>query len=157
MKFVLLLNLIPLLALAFSAPSSPRSTVLVTGGAGYIGSHTCVELLKSSRQVIILDDLSNSCTEAISRIRSIADASTANVVFREGDVRDSARVEEVLAEFPSISSCIHFAGLKAVGESVSLPLSYYDNNISGAVTLLKALERPRIQSFHILLNPTMDF
>ena len=141
-------------ALATPAPpSSPVRTVLVTGGAGYIGSHTSLELLNSNRRVVIFDSLSNSCEEAVHRIRKLAPGGAKSpdgedlLVFRKGDVSDSKRLCEVLDEFPEISSCIHFAGLKAVGESVEKPLSYYDNNVAGAVTLLKALDQRNIRNF----------
>jgi len=149
---MLLFPLLVTVVSSFSA-SSPRSTVLVTGGAGYIGSHTCVELLKSNRRVIIFDDLSNSCTKAVDRIRKIASEENETgcpddmVVFREGDVRDSKKLTSVLNEFPAISSCIHFAGLKAVGESVSEPLQYYDTNIAGAVNLLQSLDTAGVKNF----------
>jgi UDP-glucose 4-epimerase len=108
--------------------------IFVTGGAGYIGSHTCVELLTAGYNVVVYDNLSNSSVEAIKRVESITGKS---VEFIEGDIRDKAKLES------SMSGCdavIHFAGLKAVGESVEKPLEYYDNNVSGTLRLLEAMQ-----------------
>lgn len=112
-----------------------RQTVLVTGGAGYIGSHTVVELLAAGHQVVVLDNLSNSNVEAVRRVERI---SGRTVRFVEGDIRDAALLRRMLTETP-VDATIHFAGLKAVGESVAKPLAYYDNNISGTGVLLAAL------------------
>jgi UDP-glucose 4-epimerase len=110
-------------------------TILVTGGAGYIGSHTSVELLKAGKDVIILDNFVNSKPEAIRRIERIAGKS---VVFYEADLLDRAAVKKVFTEH-QIDAVIHFAGLKAVGESVSVPLRYYHNNITGTVILCEEM------------------
>lgn len=109
--------------------------ILVTGGAGYIGSHTCVELLNAGYETIILDNLCNSKRESVNRIEEL---SGKKVKFIECDIRDKAALDKVFAE-NTIEAVIHFAGLKAVGESVSKPLEYYDNNIGGTVTLLEAM------------------
>ncbi|MCQ2477098.1 MAG: UDP-glucose 4-epimerase GalE [Clostridia bacterium] len=109
--------------------------ILVTGGAGYIGSHTCVELLNAGYETIILDNLCNSKRESVNRIEEL---SGKKVKFNECDIRDKAALDKVFAE-NKIEAVIHFAGLKAVGESVSKPLEYYDNNIGGTVTLLEAM------------------
>jgi len=98
--------------------------ILVTGGAGYIGSHTCVELLKNNHSVIIADNLINSKIETIDKIKKI---SGKDVIFYEIDVTDEAAVEEIFKNH-KIDGVIHFAGLKAVGESVEKPLAYYYNN-----------------------------
>lgn len=112
--------------------------ILVTGGAGYIGSHTCVELLQSGRDVIVLDNLANSSATALERVRSIA--GRGRLTFHQVDLCDAAAVERVFAaETPE--AVIHFAGLKAVGESVQIPLRYYDNNITGTLVLLEAMRR----------------
>ncbi len=105
--------------------------ILVTGGAGYIGSHTCVELLDAGYEVVVLDNLSNSCKEALVRVEEITGK---KVTFYEADLLDRAAVEEVF-EKETIDSVIHFAGLKAVGESVEKPLEYYHNNITGTLIL----------------------
>ena len=110
--------------------------ILVTGGAGYIGSHTCVELIESGYTPIVYDNLSNSSTEALNRVREITGQA---VTFIEGDIRDSAKLSTVLTEH-NIEAVIHFAGLKAVGESVAKPLMYYDNNVAGSVTLLEVMQ-----------------
>ncbi|CBL44271.1 UDP-glucose 4-epimerase [gamma proteobacterium HdN1] len=110
-------------------------SVLVTGGAGYIGSHTCVELLGAGHQVVVLDNFSNSHPESIVRVQKIAGKS---VTLVEGDIRDEAQVAKTIREH-NCTSVIHFAGLKAVGESVEQPLRYYDNNVQGTLCLLRAM------------------
>ncbi len=109
--------------------------ILVTGGAGYIGSHTSLELLKAGYQVIILDNLSNSSEESLNRIQMIA---CRTLKFIKGDVRDKSRLNQLFKE-EKIDAVIHFAGLKAVGESISVPLTYYDNNVGGTVALCQAM------------------
>lgn len=109
--------------------------ILVTGGAGYIGSHTCVELLSAGHEVIIADNLSNSKSSVITRIQQIADR---QVQFYQTDIRDAAGLA-TLFEQHEINAVIHFAGLKAVGESVTEPLHYYDNNVHGSVVLLQTM------------------
>lgn len=131
-----------------TANSAAQRTVLVTGGAGYIGSHTCVELLQTGRyNVVVVDTLDNSCTESLERVRELTSCSKESLQFRKCDIRDSATLEAVLEEFPSIDSCIHFAGLKAVGESVSNPLMYYDCNIGGTTNLLQKLHSNKVRHF----------
>lgn len=113
--------------------ANPR--VLVTGGAGYIGSHTCVELLQAGYDVTVFDNFSNSHPEALARVGRIAGREVALV---RGDVRDRAALKAVL-ESSGAQSVIHFAGLKAVGESVEDPLRYYDNNVVGSLVLLETM------------------
>ena len=110
-------------------------TVLVTGGMGYIGSHTCVELLEQGMDVVIIDNLVNSSAEAGKRIEQITGKA---VTFYEFDVRNREKLDEVF-EKHNIDCVIHFAGLKAVGESVSMPLEYYDNNLGSTITLCEAM------------------
>ena len=110
--------------------------ILVTGGAGYIGSHTCVELIESGYTPIVYDNLSNSSTVALDRVKTITGQ---EVTFVEGDIRDSETLQQVIKSH-KIEAVIHFAGLKAVGESVEKPLMYYDNNVSGSVKLLEAMQ-----------------
>ncbi|MEI6732724.1 MAG: UDP-glucose 4-epimerase GalE [Comamonadaceae bacterium] len=109
--------------------------ILVTGGAGYIGSHTCVELLNAGHDVTVLDNFCNSQVEALERVRRITGKRLALV---EGDVRDSATLARALRS-SGANAVIHFAGLKAVGDSVGNPLAYYDNNVVGTVRLLQAM------------------
>jgi len=109
--------------------------VLVTGGAGYIGSHTCVELLTAGHQVVVIDNLSNSKEAALARVREIAGRSLA---FVQADLRDREALDAVLRD-DTFDAVIHFAGLKAVGESTEIPLDYYDNNIGGTLTLCHAM------------------
>jgi len=109
--------------------------VLVTGGAGYIGSHTVVQLLQASLDVVVLDNLCNSHPEVFNRIEQI---SGVRPVFEEGDIRDKAFLKGVFSRH-SIDSVIHFAGLKAVGESVAKPLFYYQNNVEGSINLFEAM------------------
>ena len=110
-------------------------SVLVTGGAGYIGSHTCVQLLEAGRRVVVVDNLSNASEVALERVRELAGA---DLSFHRVDLRDRDAVQQVFAA-EDIGSVVHFAGLKAVGESVEIPLAYYDNNIAGTVSLLQAM------------------
>lgn len=109
-------------------------TVLVTGGAGFIGSHTCVKLLEAGYRVVILDDLSNSSPVAVERIRQIAGAGKDRCAFVEGSILDRGLLERVFSE-RDVDAIIHFAGFKAVGESVAKPLEYYWNNIAGTLVL----------------------
>ena len=101
--------------------------ILVTGGAGFIGSHTCVELLEAGYEVVIVDNFSNSKPEALNRIKKITGKDFA---FYEADLLDLAALEKIFEE-NKIDAVIHFAGLKAVGESVQKPVEYYHNNITG--------------------------
>lgn len=108
----------------------------MTGGAGYIGSHTCVELLSAGHEVIVFDNFSNSRPEALTRVARITGRRASLV---EGDIRDQTAIEDALRHY-QCDSVIHFAGLKAVGESVEKPLSYYDNNVVGTHRLLAAMQ-----------------
>jgi UDP-glucose 4-epimerase len=132
------------------ASSVPQRTVLVTGGAGYIGSHTCLELLQvpgNLYKVVVVDNLDNSSEESLKRVQRLTGTGNDRLVFRQCDLRDEEGLSDILNEFPDISSCIHFAGLKAVGESVAKPLLYYDCNIGGTVTLLEQLSTRNIKKF----------
>ena len=111
-------------------------SILVTGGAGFIGSHTCVELLNAGYDTIILDNLCNSKSESVKRIKEITGK---DVKFYECDIRDREGLDKIFAE-NSVDAVIHFAGLKAVGESCEKPLEYYDNNIGGTVILCEAMK-----------------
>ena len=113
-----------------------KQTLLVTGGAGYIGSHTVVELLAAGHDVVILDDFSNSSPQVVDRIAEIAGRRPALV---EGDSGNRDTLRRLLAQYP-VDATIHFAGFKAVGESVAKPLAYYGNTVSGTVVLLECLE-----------------
>lgn len=110
--------------------------ILVTGGAGFIGSHTVVELQQAGHEVVVFDNLCNANPVVIDRIEAITGK---RPVFIEGDIRDEAALTSVFAEHGPIDSVIHFAGLKAVGESVIKPLEYYDNNVNGTLCLLRAM------------------
>lgn len=110
--------------------------VLVTGGAGYIGSHTCVELLNSGYGVVVTDNLCNSNPKSLDRVRELTGK---ELTFYEGDVRDEALLKKIFAE-NDIGCVIHFAGLKAVGESVSIPWKYYDNNLNSTLVLTKVMK-----------------
>ena len=110
--------------------------VLVTGGAGYIGSHTCVELLESGYGVVVIDNLCNSNPKSLERVQELTGKT---LKFYEGDVRDEALLRKIFAE-NEIGSVIHFAGLKAVGESVAMPWEYYDNNLNSTLVLTKVMK-----------------
>lgn len=118
-------------------------TVLVTGGAGYIGSHTCLELLEVGQDVLVLDNLANSSYEPLKRVQELTGKS---LKFIEGDIRDKALLDGVFKEH-DIESVVHFAGLKAVGESTTIPLNYYENNVAGTVTLLQAMKAAGVYRF----------
>ena len=111
--------------------------ILVTGGAGYIGSHTCIELLNSAHEVVVLDNLSNSAEESLHRVQELTGKA---LVFVEGDIRDRHTLDQIFTQH-QIDAVIHFAGLKAVGESQHIPLTYFDHNIAGSLSLVKAMER----------------
>ncbi len=111
--------------------------ILVTGGAGYIGSHTCVELLNAGYDVVVLDNLSNSSVESLNRVQQLS-GRTLN--FIEGDIRDAEVLDQIFTQH-QIDAVIHFAGLKAVGESQQIPLTYFDNNIAGSISLAQAMQR----------------
>ena len=116
-------------------------TVLVTGGMGYIGSHTCVELLKQGMDVVIVDNLVNSSAEAGRRVEQITGK---GVTFYEIDVRDRERLDEVFRRH-DIDCVIHFAGLKAVGESVRMPIEYYDNNLNSTLVLVQTMRAHNVK------------
>ncbi len=114
--------------------------IFITGGAGYIGSHTCVELLNADYEVVVYDNLSNSSVEAIQRVEQITGKS---IEFIQGDIRDETTMAKAMVGCDAV---IHFAGLKAVGESVEKPLEYYDNNVNGTLCLLRAMKTNGINS-----------
>ncbi len=111
--------------------------ILVTGGAGYIGSHTCVELLEKGYEVVVVDNLSNSSKESLNRVVKITGK---KLKFYNADVRNSAAMEKIFND-NEIEWVIHFAGLKAVGESCAMPVEYYDNNLNGTLTLLNVMKK----------------
>ena len=111
--------------------------ILVTGGAGYIGSHTCVELLNEGYEVVVLDNLSNSSEKSLERVEMLTGK---KVTFYQGDILDREILNQIF-ETEKIESCIHFAGLKAVGESVAKPWEYYNNNITGTLTLVDVMRQ----------------
>ncbi len=111
-------------------------SILITGGAGYIGSHTLLELSSANYDFIVYDNLSNASQESLKRVEKIIGKS---VIFINGDIRDSEKLKEVFSSY-TIDSVIHFAGLKAVGESVAKPLEYYDNNVVGTLRLLEVMK-----------------
>ena len=117
------------------------ATILVTGGSGYIGSHTVLELLNKNYEVVVVDNFSNSSFESIRRVQKITGKT---VTFYEADIRDEEKMDEILSAH-TIDAVIHFAAFKAVGESCRLPLKYYENNISGTVSLLKVLDKHNVK------------
>ena len=118
-------------------------SILVTGGAGYIGSHTVVELLNAGKEVVVLDNLCNASPKSLDRVKQITGKS---VKFYEGDVLDRDLLQKIFAE-NSIHSVIHFAGLKAVGESVQKPAEYYMNNVTGSLVLLQEMKKAGVWNF----------
>ena len=116
--------------------------ILITGGAGYIGSHTALELLKEGYEVVIYDNLCNSSRESIRRVEELTGKT---IRFYEGDVLDAASLEKLFAA-EEVEAVIHCAALKAVGESVQNPLEYYQNNITGTLTLLGVMEKMGVKN-----------
>ena len=115
--------------------------ILVTGGTGYIGSHTCVHLMEAGYEVLIVDNFVNSKPEVLESLQKITGKTPA---FVEADICDAVAMERIFAEH-EIEAVLHFAGLKAVGESVRKPLAYYDNNLTGTLVLLEAMQRHEVR------------
>jgi UDP-glucose 4-epimerase len=120
--------------------------ILVTGGAGYIGSHTCLELLLAGHDVVVLDNLSNGAQESLERVQVLAEK---RLDFVEGDILDRQLLDQIFNQY-EIDAVIHFAGLKAVGESQQVPLKYFENNISGSISLVQAMQRAQV--FHLVFS-----
>lgn len=118
------------------------STILVTGGAGYIGSHTVLQLLEAGKHVVVLDNLCNSSPESLKRVTEITGKQPE---FIEGDITDSAALDAIFSKF-DVESVIHFAGLKAVGESVAKPLSYYRNNVYGTLVMCEVMQKHNVKN-----------
>ncbi len=116
--------------------------ILLTGGAGYIGSHAAIEFIRAGHDIVVLDNFSNSKPEAVRRTRELAGKDFPCV---EGDIRDRALLDRLFADYP-ITAVVHFAGLKAVGESVREPLRYYDNNVGGSVILFEAMQAAGVRN-----------
>ena len=119
-------------------------SILVSGGAGYIGSHTCVELINAGYEIVVADNLVNSCEEAVRRVERITGRT---IPFVKAELCHEDEVEALFANYPDIDSVIHFAGLKAVGESVAKPLEYYSNNLISTLYLLQAMRRHGVKNF----------
>lgn len=117
-------------------------SILVTGGAGYIGSHTCIELLNTGHDIVVVDNFCNSCKEALNRVEKIT---SKKIPFYLADIGDEKAMEEIFSK-EKIDSVIHFAGLKAVGESVYKPLEYYQNNVAGTLVMLDVMRRHNVKS-----------
>lgn len=119
-----------------------KQTILITGGAGYIGSHAAIEFLAAGHDIVVLDNFCNSSAESLRRVEALTGRT---FPFVEGDIRDRAGLDALFRQY-RIDAVIHFAGLKAVGESVEKPLLYYDNNIAGSVTLFEAMQAAGVKS-----------
>ncbi|MGY8856299.1 MAG: UDP-glucose 4-epimerase GalE [Pseudomonadales bacterium] len=115
--------------------------ILLTGGSGYIGSHMLYELLKANSDVLVLDNLSNSSIDAVNRVQRLTNK---KAVFIQGDIRNTELLDSIFSKHP-IQAVLHFAGLKAVGESVEQPLKYFDNNVTGSLTLLQVMKKNNIK------------
>ena len=118
-------------------------SILVTGGAGYIGSHTCIELLEAGYQVVVVDNLCNSSKKSLERVQEITGK---ELTFYQDDLLDSEALDAIFQR-ESIDAVIHFAGLKAVGESVKKPLEYYHNNLTGTFILLEKMKKYQVKNF----------
>jgi len=116
--------------------------ILLTGGTGYIGSHTAVDLVEAGHKAVLFDNLSNSCRDVVGRLESITNQS---IPFVEGDIRDTLLLSKTIKE-KKVDAVIHFAGLKAVGESVKRPLEYFDNNVGGTISLLEAMQENQVKT-----------
>ena len=116
--------------------------ILVTGGAGYIGSHTCIELIEAGYDVVVVDNLCNSSKESLNRVAKIVGR---EIPLYEADIRDGAALDAIFAK-ENVDAVIHFAGLKAVGESVAKPLEYYDNNINGTLVLCNSMRKAGVKN-----------
>lgn len=127
---------------AAASVQAPKRRVLVTGGAGYIGSHTCIELVAAGYEPVIVDNFSNSKPQAVERLRQIVGR---DLTLIEADINDRAAMDQVLRDYP-VLAVLHFAGFKAVGESCEMPLAYYHNNVSGTVTLCEAMAAAAVQN-----------
>ena len=119
-------------------------SILVSGGAGYIGSHTCVELLQAGYEIVVADNLDNSSEESLRRVEQITGKP---VPFVKAELCNPHEVEALFTNYPGIDAVIHFAGLKSVGESVEKPLEYYSNNLGSTLTLLEAMRRHGVKNF----------
>ena len=117
-------------------------SILITGGTGYIGSHTVVELLKLNKNIIVVDNLANSSTKVLDRIKTITGKT---ITFIEADICDESAIDHIFSEH-HIEAVIHFAGLKAVGESSQIPLNYYHNNVTGTISLLKIMDKHQVKN-----------
>ena len=129
-----------------------KQTILVTGGTGFIGSHTTVELQQAGYNVVIVDDLSNSKIEVLDGIEKITGIRPA---FEQVDLRDKAATEAVFQKYPDIKGIIHFAASKAVGESVQKPLLYYRNNIVSLINLLELMPKYQVKGYHLSSSCTV--
>lgn len=119
-------------------------SVLVSGGAGYIGSHTCIELIQAGHDIIVADNLSNSCEESVRRVEQITGK---KIPFIKAELCNPAETEQIFADHPDIDAVIHFAGLKAVGESVAKPLEYYTNNLVSTLVILNVMREHGVKNF----------
>ncbi len=128
-------------------------SILVCGGAGYIGSHTCVELVQAGYDIIVTDNLYNSSEEALRRVERITGK---KIPFIKAELCDLAQVEALFARNPGIDSVIHFAGLKAVGESVAKPLEYYSNNLISTLYLLQVMRKHGVKNFVFSSSATVS-
>ena len=126
---------------SFSSTSNPKGNILVTGGAGYIGSHTVVCLLNDGYDITIVDNLVNSNEISIARIRELTGVDGDRLRFFNVDLCNETELEKVFQSSPVFQCCIHFAALKAVGESVQLPLKYYQNNLGGTFNLIGLMDK----------------
>ena len=116
--------------------------ILLTGGTGYIGGHTAVDLVEAGHKVVLFDNLSNSCRDVVGRLERITNQS---IPFVEGDIRDTSLLSKTIKE-KKVDAVIHFAGFKAVGESVERPLEYFDNNVGGTISLLEAMQENQVKT-----------
>ena len=121
--------------------NNSQKNILVTGGSGYIGCHTVLQLLNNNYKVCVVDNLSNSSKESLNRVQKLANVNASQIKFHQVDILDTTGLENVFEKEGPFYGVIHFAGLKAVGESNEIPLKYYENNIGGTINLLKVMKK----------------
>ena len=140
-----------------SKEATSRKNVLVAGGAGYIGTHTVLSLIEADYDVTVVDNLVNSSEEGLNRVRELTGCDAGRIKFFNVDICNSASLETVFQNSPRFSACIHFAGLKAVGESVRKPVLYYENNIGGTLNLINLLEKYDCRCIVFSSSATVSF
>jgi len=140
------MGIINSLSLSIRRMDSSQTYTLITGGVGYIGSHTVVDLVERGDKIVIVDNLDNSNIKCLDRLREITKVEDA-IIFHEIDIKNEEKMEKEVFQKYKFNACIHFAAYKAVGESISKPLDYYNNNVCGSITLLRLIQKYAVKCF----------